>query len=91
MSVPSKSRIFLSLVLLCSFYLTSCGSISLENILPGSGLDEPAAMMVEATFYVQVPLNTPEGEIIYLSTLDEVTGLGVNAEAHPLEPALGRG
>ena len=45
--------------------------------------------MVEVTFYVQIPLNTPEGEIIYLSTLDEVTGLGVNATAHPMEPSLG--
>jgi hypothetical protein len=89
MSVPPKIRFFLSFVLLFSFCLTSCESISLENILPGSGSDEPAAVMVEATFYVQVPLNTPEGEIIYLSTLDEVTGLGVNAEAHPLEPSMG--
>jgi hypothetical protein len=45
--------------------------------------------MVEISFFVQLPLNTPEGEIIYISTLDEVTGLGVNAQAHPLEPALG--
>jgi hypothetical protein len=89
MSVPSKNRIILSLVLLCSFYLTSCGSFSLKNILPGSGGDGSVAVLVEATFYVKVPLNTPEGEIIYLSTLDEVTGLGVNAKAHPLEPALG--
>ena len=89
MSVPVKNRIVLSILLLCSFFLTSCGSFSLENLLPGSGSKESPVVMVEATFYVQVPLNTPEGEIIYLSTLDEVTGLGVNAEAHPLESILG--
>jgi len=89
MSVQPKKWLRLSLLLLCSVLLGSCGSISLENILPNFGPSEPALIMVEVTFYAQVPLNTPEEELIYLSTLDEVTGLGVNADAHPMEPALG--
>lgn len=89
MSVQPKKWGIISLVILCSVLLGSCGSIPLENILPNFGSSDPALVMVEVTFYVQVPLNTPEGELIYLSTLDEVTGLGVNADAHPMEPALG--
>ncbi len=89
MSVPVRNRILVSVLLLCSLILSSCASISFANFLPGTRVDEPAVVMVEATFYVQLPLNTPEGELIYLSTLDEVTGLGVNAQAHPLEPVLG--
>jgi len=57
--------------------------------MPEFGNSQPAPELVEINFYVQLPLNTPEGEIIYISTLDEETGLGVNAQAHPLEPALG--
>lgn len=84
-----KNRLILSLVILFVISLSSCDQISLEGILPEIGSDQPAGDLVEIIFYVQLPLNTPEGEIIYLSTLDEVTGLGVNAQAHPLEPALG--
>ncbi len=89
MSVHPKKRIILSLILLISVVLSSCSGISLDRFLPNIGSSEPSIVMVEVTFYVQVPLNTPEGEVIYLSTLDEVTGLGVNAEAHPMEPAFG--
>ncbi|MGB2954424.1 MAG: hypothetical protein WBB64_00505 [Anaerolineales bacterium] len=89
MSVHQKKWIVPSLILLISVVLSSCSGISLDSFLPNSGSSEPSIIMVEVTFYVQIPLNTPEGEVIYLSTLDEVTGLGVNADAHPMEPAVG--
>jgi hypothetical protein len=89
MSVSFPKRILLTLILLLSFFLSSCGAFSLDDIFPNMNPDPSTEVMVEVTFFVQVPLNTPEGEIIYLSTLDEVTGLGVNATAHPMEPALG--
>ncbi|MCJ7717241.1 MAG: hypothetical protein MUO54_12085 [Anaerolineales bacterium] len=89
MSVRPKKWLIIGLLILTSALLSSCSSISLENILPNFGSNESTIVMVEVTFYVQIPLNTPEGEVIYLSTLDEVTGLGVNADAHPLEPAIG--
>jgi hypothetical protein len=89
MSVLNPKRFYQSLIILFVIVLGSCSGFSLESIIPGSGPVTDAVVMVEVTFYVQVPLNTPEGEIIYLSTLDEVTGLGVNADAHPMDPALG--
>ena len=89
MSVHRQKRIIPYLVLLISLFLSSCSGFSFDNLMSFFGSNESALIMVEVDFYVQVPLNTPEGEMIYLSTLDEVTGLGVNAQAHPLEPAVG--
>jgi len=89
MPVPSKRFFLVSLIILLSLIFASCSENPLTDLLPGQGPTQPDQPMVEVTFYVQVPLNTPDGEIIYLSLLDEVTGLGVNATAHPLEPAIG--
>ncbi len=84
-----KKWILIGIVLLAVSLLTGCEGLSLRQILPGTDNEPLGEAMVEVTFFVQVPQNTPEGDIIYLSTLDEVTGLGVNATAYPLEPALG--
>ena len=80
MSVSRSKWILLSFFFLVSFALSSCGSVSLGDIFPNRTTDSSDEVMVDVTFFVQIPLNTPEGEIIYLSTLDEVTGLGVNAQ-----------
>lgn len=68
----------------------SCSTPELiERYLPqihSMGEPEP---MVEMTFFVKVPPETPTEEPVFLSTLDEVTGLGVNAQAHPMEPVFG--
>jgi hypothetical protein len=37
------------------------------------------------SFRVKVPANTPPGETVYLSILDEVTGLALNARLIPME------
>ena len=36
------------------------------------------------SFRVQAPVNTPSGEAVYLSILDEVTGLALNTEVHAM-------
>ncbi len=89
MPVQRYRSIIISLVALTSLLLSSCSGLSINDILPGRSGIESTETMVEVTFYVQIPLNTPEGEEIYLSLLDEVTGLGVNATANLLEPAIG--
>ena len=45
---------------------------------------EPSLEVTDITFQVQVPENTPVGETIFLSVLDEVTGLALNPEYHPM-------
>ncbi len=86
MVVPRKSYFLISIIILFSLLISSCSDFSLKNLLPGSAANLDEDLMVEVSFYVQVPLNTPEEDTIYLSLLDEVTGLGVNATAHPMEP-----
>lgn len=87
MMAPRKIRSLIGILILCSALLSSCEGFSLEGLLPGSKTPADTDLMVETTFYVQVPINTPLDDVIYLSLLDEVTGLGVNASAHPMEPA----
>lgn len=89
MTAPRKSYILISILILSSLVLSSCGEFTLEGLLPGSKSRSAAEEPVEVTFFVQIPLNTPSEDTIYLSLLDEVTGLGVNASAHPMEPAPG--
>ncbi len=38
------------------------------------------------TFRVQVPANTPPETLVYLTVLDEVTGLAWNAQMNPMQP-----
>ena len=89
MMISRKSNFLISILVLSSIFLTSCGGFTLEGLLPGFGAKSETEGMIEVTFFVQLPLNTPEEDVIYLSLLDEVTGLGVNATAHPLEPVIG--
>jgi hypothetical protein len=46
----------------------------------------PVIPKAEINFYVDVPENTPPDATIFLSVLDEVTGLALNAENYPMEP-----
>lgn len=91
MKVNQKSTFLISILIISSLLISSCGDFTLESLLPGSKSKSDEEPMVEVTFYVEVPINTPFEETIYLSLLDEVTGLGVNATAHPLEPSPGEG
>jgi len=78
----------LYLLLVILFLVPGCNLPALPGgILPG---DPPSSAppQAEVTFSVLIPINTPIEETIYLSTLDEVTGLGVNAQAHAMQPVL---
>lgn len=89
MVVPRKINLLISIMILSSLLLSSCGEFTLEGLLPGSKSKSESEGLVEVTFYLQIPLNTPTEDTIYLSLLDEVTGLGVNATAHPMELVSG--
>ncbi|HDD55724.1 MAG: hypothetical protein DRI65_01535 [Chloroflexota bacterium] len=89
MMISRKSNFLISFLILSSIFLSSCGGFSLEGLLSGWGAKSETEGMIEVTFFVQLPPNTPEEDLIYLSLLDEVTGLGVNATAQPLEPVGG--
>lgn len=54
---------------------------------PGDVLPHPELPRAAITFRVTVPANTPPGETIYLSLLDEVTGLALNATDLTMEEA----
>ena len=51
---------------------------------------EPSQQETDITFQVQLPENTPAGETIFLSVLDEVTGLALNPEYYPMEAKEGQ-
>ncbi|MFO8036168.1 MAG: hypothetical protein R6U57_06045 [Anaerolineales bacterium] len=81
--------VFLLLTIL-SPWLHSCNSLEwVEPYLPKLQSVGGSETLVKMTFFVQVPPETPTEEPIFLSTLDEVTGIGVHAEAHPMEPVFG--
>ncbi len=46
----------------------------------------PPVAQTLVSFRVLAPANTPEGGLVYLTILDEVTGLALNARAIPMEP-----
>lgn len=80
--------------------LAGCNLPSLAEPLFPQGEAKPGADLSIATplpplpetlvsFRVEVPANTPAGETIYLSILDEVTGLALNADLHPMVIAQG--
>jgi len=80
-----KWKVFLFLITL-SLLINACTTPGLvERYLPQKKSAADVHLTVETTFFVRVPSDTPTDETIYLSTLDEVTGLGVNPQAHPLE------
>ncbi len=46
----------------------------------------PEADLALITFYVQPPQNSPVDDPLYISILDEVTGLALNAKRHVMQP-----
>ena len=77
-------------ILLLSVLTVSCATPQiLEGVVPQVKEAPGTASMVEMTFYVQVPPQTPGEESVFLTTLDEVTGLGVNARPQEMEPVFG--
>lgn len=46
----------------------------------------PQAPQTLITFRALAPANTPEGGLLYLTLVDEVTGLALNVDPYPMEP-----
>lgn len=64
----------------------SSSAASVETAVP-----VPPIPRTEVIFRVEVPENTPDGEVVYLTLMDEVTGLALNAERFPMEAAATEG
>lgn len=88
LSTPHRWMITLGLLLLISL-ISGCSFQPPDWMNLPDQAGTPIQQMTEVTFTVRAPVNTPLEETIYLSTLDEVTGLGVNAQAHRMDPAVG--
>ena len=88
LSAPSRRIILPALLLLISL-IAGCSFQPLNWLNLPDQAGTPDQTMTEVTFSVRAPVNTPLEETIYLSTLDEVTGLGVNARAYQMEPVMG--
>jgi hypothetical protein len=54
---------------------------------PAPATQSPYERLPETTiyFHVQIPMDTPVGEHVYLSVLDEVTGLALNAQSYEMK------
>lgn len=63
------------------FILTACAGSAVEPALT----DHKLPTSVEVTFNVLVPANTPAGEGIFMTIVDDVTGLGYNPQATVME------
>lgn len=56
-----------------------------ENLPAFENKPEPINTETLVTFQVQVPDNTPQNDMVFLSILDEVTGLALNSEHYKME------
>ena len=56
-----------------------------ENLPVLENKPEPVNTETLITFQVQVPDNTPKDDMVFLSILDEVTGLALNSEHYKME------
>ena len=93
----SKFAIFLFTIALlfsvsaCTFSLLDTGGFGIGDSVPtqtGPGATQPEATPVpsaEVNFTVHIPAPIPEGDILAISLLDEVTGLALNAKSYPME------
>jgi hypothetical protein len=63
-------------------------SLSTPSAAPGGEIATALPPQPETllTFRVKVPANTPPESVVYMSILDEVTGLAWNAQLNPMQP-----
>jgi hypothetical protein len=62
------------------------GKHSPESQRMSTPLPPPAETLIE--FKVSVPINTPEGDTILLTILDDVTNLVLNAQLYPMQAVI---
>ena len=86
-----------SLIIL-SIILSACDVTGWIDSLPGNPTDSPQVILpseppanepaenqqADITFQVQVPDDTPSDAVVYLSIVDEVTGLALNSDLYPM-------
>lgn len=82
-----------SIMFIFVFFCTACEINVIPMTTPAAENAEPTAEaavltsqnQAELTFQVQVPGDTSEDDRVYLSIMDEVTGLALNAQNSPME------
>jgi len=100
--MKSRRKIRLLCLLAIIPLVMSCNFPGLTSSLKNTGGIEPPSILSKPvppaelsetliTFRLQVPPNTPAGETIYLSVLDEVTGLALNTQLNPMQAGGGEG
>ncbi len=87
-----------SILILLTIFFSACNSGGLPTATPSQvltrpeqpGIPEstslPSGPETEITFRVAIPANTPENTLVYISILDEVTGLALNVRHFRMEP-----
>ncbi len=89
-NVSPLSIITRSLIILGIMSAAGCSTLAGQpTATPQAPTPQPAegvapATQAEVTFQVQLPANSPAGQI-YLNVLDEVTGLALNAVRYPMQ------
>ncbi len=88
MTARSRGMVLLLLIFIATggIMLASCDLLpppSAPGVQPTPLPASPTKALV--TFYVTIPENSPPGESVVLSVLDEVTGLGLNPRRYTME------
>jgi len=92
-----RSKFFAALVVL-SIFLSGCNASELIGNLSGAptsspqqtvpttppATDTPTIPQAEITFRAYVPVDTPSDQEVYLSIVDDVTGLALNSDLFPM-------
>ncbi|MEA2008551.1 MAG: hypothetical protein U9O54_05480, partial [Chloroflexota bacterium] len=82
MKITLKIGFVLSILALLG---SSCGLITPSSGTTSTTTSATTSPMVEITFKVDIPQNTPENDDIYLSVVDEVKGLAHEAQNYAME------
>jgi hypothetical protein len=82
-----KRHILISLLLLLTLFLPSCSAFQETPLLQTTSKGYPPEPYPEAmiTFRVELPAPVQAGEKVYLTVLDEVTGLAFNQQRYAMQ------
>ena len=90
---PNKFAIFTPVLLMAFLVILNLACNAATALIPTQTGQNPAPIATPAetqpqaliTFEVQIPSNVPTRDPVYLSVLDEVTGLSLNPERHAMQ------